>query len=279
MSYKESAIEISIIIPTNTPGGYLFECLNSIILQKYELQKLEVILVLNGPKDPYFNTIENYVHQNSKLNLVLTYCDHAHVSAARNMGLKMAQGDYVVFMDDDDLLSPTFIQELISSSTKNGVVFSNVMSIINSPDDANKNYLSDTFDRNMDMATHNWMTLRSHMSVVWGKLFPFSMIKDDSFNLKFKNGQDALFMALISHKIKEYSLTSPDAIYYWRDRSNSASRKSNKVSYEIKNTMLLMYQYMRIYTSAPHRYNIFFFMSRILAVLKRLRYRIPKSSW
>ena len=279
MPIKDSVTEISVIIPTYKPGEYLFECLDSILHQTFDLRKLEVVLVLNGPRDPFFSMIQKYAHQNEELNLVLGHCEHAHVSAGRNMGLQMTTGEFVLFMDDDDMISSTYVSDLFSKATTNGVVFSNVLSFATNHKNATKNYLSVTYDRNTSLSKHNWMTLRSHMSLVWGKLFPLSMIQENKFDLRFKNGQDALFMALISYKIKTYSLASENAIYYWRDRSNSASRKSNKIAYEVKNTLLLMKQYMSIFLSAPLKYNIIFFGTRLLAVIKRLRYRIPKSSW
>jgi glycosyltransferase involved in cell wall biosynthesis len=272
-------LDVSIIIPTYEPDFYLFECLESIACQTLDLKKIEVLLILNGIKQPFYEKITEYIRGKETLKIKLFHTDHAHVSTARNIGIQKARGKYLMFIDDDDLISPDYVKELLLKALTNGVVFSNVRSFAEHRENAEKNYLSYTYEHNLNKTTHNWMTLRSHMSLVWGKLIPVSVIKNKLFDKRFKNGQDALFMASISCEIKQYCLSSENAIYYWRNRKNSASRKPNKVSYEIRNTLLLMRQYLIIYFSAPLRYNILFFTFRLLAVLKRLRYRLPESRW
>ena len=158
--------------------------------------------------------------------LTLTYhiVQFSHVSAARNLGLELAKGEYIVFIDDDDMVSPNYIQGMLDKASSRGIVFSNVLSFNKQVTDSKKIYLSRTYDRNKEKDP-NWMSLRSHMSLVWGKLIPINLISNSKFDVRFKNGQDALFMALISSKITIYRLSDEEAIYFWRIRKGSASRK------------------------------------------------------
>ena len=269
-------MDVSVIIPTYEPGSYLFDCIDSLVIQTLDKRLFEVLVILNGRKQPHFDSIQRYLRQFANVNINLSYCSIPHVSAARNQGIELAKGQYLIFIDDDDLISTTYVERLWEKSTPKGLVFSNVLSFETHVDDFKKINLSNSFDRNRNIKP-SWMTMRSHLSLVWGKLIPKEIISEDRFDLKFKNGQDSLFMALISSKIKEYRLSEGDAIYYWRTRSNSASRKSKTIFYEIKNAVALMSAFLKIYFSKPLSYNFWFFVTRLLAVNKRLLYRLPKS--
>lgn len=267
---------ISVIIPTHCPGDYLYNCLDSIEAQELRDVRCEVLVVLNGLKEPYFENLSRWIKGNKNTNISYRpeFIEQAHVSDARNYGLDLAKGEYIVFMDDDDRLSSNFIQSLYSRSDGTSVVFGNVRNFRNEPLDAWDNYLTRDFCRNSPKGEASWWDIRSHMSLVWGKMIPACVIGSCRFHPAFKNGQDALFMALISKNITNIKLSTEDAIYYWRVRENSASRKKTSLLYEFRNACNLSLAYMKIYTAAPTRYNLLYFAGRPLAVFKRFLYKV-----
>ena len=120
--------EISVIVPTYKPDYYIWECLNSIAIQSLDKEKYEVLIVLNGDKEPFFTEIESYLKKNNLNNFNLIYSQEKGVSNARNIGLDSAKGEYICFVDDDDFLDKNYLQEMLRVILKyrnDGIVISN----------------------------------------------------------------------------------------------------------------------------------------------------------
>lgn len=79
-------MKISIIIPTYKPDYYIWECLDSIKEQTLDKELFEVLIILNGEKEPYYNNILNYIRKNDLLNFKIVYTEKPGVSNARNIG-------------------------------------------------------------------------------------------------------------------------------------------------------------------------------------------------
>ena len=93
---------LSIIVTHKTNIGYLSDCLESIAEQDYK--DFETILVLDHTKDNLDNLIDKY---SNSINLKVFELEGKEgVSAARNFGLKQAQGEFITFIDNDDYLMP-----------------------------------------------------------------------------------------------------------------------------------------------------------------------------
>ncbi len=98
-------MHINIIIPTYKPQTYLWECLDSVFSQATGGYTYEVLLVLNGPKEPYYTEIRQYISSHPTRSVRFLYSKKAGVSAARNLALECAQADYITFIDDDEAMS------------------------------------------------------------------------------------------------------------------------------------------------------------------------------
>ena len=102
------------------------------------------------------------------------------------------------------------------------------------------------------------------------KLIPISFIQDRRYDIKFKNGEDSLFMFLISDKIKRVAFTSKNAVYYRRYRNDSAvTRKRNK-SEIIINSFNLIKAYSCIYFKTPKSYSLSFLITRLLGTVRSM---------
>ena len=133
---------ISIIIPTYCPGSYLYECIKSINKQTYVKDKLEVIIILNGIRFPYEIFVKDIINK-FQLEIKYLYTDEKGVSAARNLGLDYSKGEYVLFLDDDDLLSENYLLNLINKlNDDNEIIASNVYSFYEDCDEKIMDYLT-----------------------------------------------------------------------------------------------------------------------------------------
>ena len=111
---------ISVIIPIYNTGDSAVKLLNKLTKQSYE--NLEIICVDDGSKDGSFNLVSEFIRQsklkNKNLNMTIFRQKNQGAAGARNLGLKKASGEYVTFIDSDDEVKKTHIEDLVKSLEK-----------------------------------------------------------------------------------------------------------------------------------------------------------------
>lgn len=101
-------IKFSIIVPIYNSSSFLTGCLNSICIQKYT--NFEVILVDDGSTDNSCDICKKYVNKDRRFRYL--YKTNGGVSAARNAGIKNATGEYILFVDSDDIVADDWLSIL-----------------------------------------------------------------------------------------------------------------------------------------------------------------------
>lgn len=111
---------ISVIIPIYNTGDSAVKLLDKLTKQSYE--NLEIICVDDGSKDGSFDLVAEFVRQsklkNKNLNMTILCQKNQGAAGARNLGLKKASGEYVTFIDSDDEVKKTHIEDLLKSLEK-----------------------------------------------------------------------------------------------------------------------------------------------------------------
>ena len=260
-------MNISIIIPTYKPGSYLKDCLESINNQTMNKKCFEVIIVLNGVIKPYIE----YIYSLTKMydfNSVVIPTETPGVSNARNLGLSRTQGEYVCFIDDDDKISPSYLENLYSKATPNNIVASNVKAFYNNSNKTENDYIASAYkkliNKNSPLSVFKG---RKFMSSSCCKIISRRIIQDVRFDTNLKIGEDSVFMAKISKKVKSIVLSDSSAIYYRRLRAGSASRVKQPILKKCNIVCKLLKKYTKMLTPS---YNIPFIATRIVAALLKL---------
>ena len=262
---------VSVIIPTYKPQDYIYTCLNSLKKQSLAPRFFEVILVLNGCKEPYYSALLRFIEdQMVALNVRLIQIDEAGVSSARNRGLTEATGQYIAFIDDDDYVSPSYLKEMLDIAIQGIMPLSNICAFKDNGNENVSNYIAHSFQKNKLQPNPNIVQLRSFFSTACCKLIDRKIIADRRFNPRYTHGEDSLFMALISDKVGSFKLTSENAIYYRRIRKNSAVTKKRTYTEKIYTNLQLAFAFGKIYIRAPHRYNFLFISTRIIASIRNI---------
>ena len=101
---------ISIIVPVYNREDYIGECLDSICRQSWH--NLEVIVVNDGSEDGSLQAIQDKVEEDARIRVM--DLPHEGPSSARNAGIRNATGEYLTFVDSDDLVAPDYIERMVS---------------------------------------------------------------------------------------------------------------------------------------------------------------------
>lgn len=263
---------ISVIIPTYRPQAYIWECLLSLATQTLPKNLYEIIIVLNGCNEPFHSQIQQYIIDHLPAHQVqLIQTNTGGVSNARNIGLNVAKGEYISFIDDDDYVSPGYLEELYTLADKNTIVLAYPYAFNDGKPNIQLPYrITNAYDY---CIKYNCQTIvskaRKFFSGPCMKLLPVNFIQDRRFDTRFKNGEDSLFMFLISNKFKVLKFTSKQAIYYRRYRSSSANFSINRLQ-RLKNSIRLSIEYTRIYFSNTKQYNFNFYVTRVLGSIRSI---------
>lgn len=110
---------ISVIIPVYKAEPYLAACVESVLAQTY--QDFEIILVDDGSPDNCPRMCDEFAARDSRIRVI--HKENGGVSSARNAGIEAAKGEYLAFLDSDDLWTPVFLERLYAALTQTGADF------------------------------------------------------------------------------------------------------------------------------------------------------------
>ena len=109
---------VSIIVPCYNAEKYVEACIKSVLSQTYE--NWECILINDGSKDHTLDLIKNFENKDSRIHVFTQ--ENLGLSATRNKGIDCANGEFIFFLDSDDILSDDAINTLVFASQNNDVI-------------------------------------------------------------------------------------------------------------------------------------------------------------
>lgn len=239
-------MKISIIVPIFNVEKYLERCILSIINQTY--QNIEIILVNDGSTDQCIKICEKYLKKDKRI--ILINKENGGLSDARNAGLAKATGDYVLFVDSDDLIELDSCEKFIEKIERYGeidIITSNAK-VIN---ENNQNYLrhshfaQEVKKTGLEYLEHEIKNKTMSMAAVLN-LYKLSFLKKS--NLSFKKGilhEDEEFTPRVFLKASTVIHMNYDFYnYILRDNSISQTKNLTKNATDLYNTL---YELEKIY--------------------------------
>lgn len=107
---------ISVIVPVYNVETYIHRCVDSILAQTFT--NYELILVDDGSQDHCPAICDDYAEKDGRIHVI--HQENGGLSAARNSGIDIAKGDYLTFVDSDDMIHPRYLEVLINNIQKTG---------------------------------------------------------------------------------------------------------------------------------------------------------------
>lgn len=210
-------MSVSIIVPVYNIKPYLLECTDSIAEQTFA--DFEVILVDDGSTDGSGDLCDAVCERDRRFTCI--HQSNAGVSAARNAGIDVSKGDYIAFVDGDDVLHPCYLEKLIASLVDTGAemcvcgtvrfvssaAFQPMPDVLSTVLDGHQALINMLYADGLDDSPWGSVIDRS----AWGSYrFPTGMEYEDLYLMPF------IYSSL--HRVT----TIRDALYGYRQRRGSA---------------------------------------------------------
>lgn len=177
--------KVSIIIPVYNTGKYVGRCIESVLNQTYS--NIEIIIVNDGSTDNSLEICRAYAERDKRIWVFDQ--PNAGVSAARNYGLDLATGDYVLFVDSDDTIEPNMVEHLVKNLLENYADVSCCQ--------YDKGYTFQgkaTVVWNRDTVLQQFIIHKQINGSLVNKLIKMDVIGSTRLNTSIRYGEDALFL-------------------------------------------------------------------------------------
>jgi glycosyltransferase involved in cell wall biosynthesis len=109
---------VSIIVPNFNKGSYIAETLESVINQDFA--EWEIICIDDGSTDDSLSIIQKYAKSDNRIKLHKREREPKGANTCRNIGISKANGDFIMFLDSDDLIGSRTLSNRIAFQKKNG---------------------------------------------------------------------------------------------------------------------------------------------------------------
>lgn len=208
-------MNVSIIVPAYNVEKYIAVCLNSLVNQS--LKSIEIIVIDDGSVDRTQEIIQEFANKDARIKLIIQ--KNSGPSAARNKGLKIAQGEYISFVDADDYVDSDYFEKLYSNITQNNCDIA-VSSLVRKGKVKNKiklHYKNTKIYQVLDEKINACQVPK--FCYACGKLYKRELIQDKFFidGVFFED----IFWIPNVLKNSNKLVTVPDALYYYRVNDNS----------------------------------------------------------
>lgn len=245
---------VTIIVPVYNVCAYVGECVESLLNQTYT--NLEIILVDDGSTDGSGAVCDEYAKEDNRIRVI--HQENQGPSAARNAGLDHASGEYVAFVDSDDLVMPVYVAKLYRLLRKYHADIA-ACAFVRQPENVrtarrnsqnrcgnfgktknmpggdtgviNDGYtINDTDVTTICMSSEQMLRqwhgrYKKYETVVWNKLYHVSVFNGDKDKVKIrypkrKRDEDMLISHLIVENADRIALTT-QVLYRYRNREGS----------------------------------------------------------
>lgn len=210
-------MKLSIIIPAYNAEAYLPQCLDSILAQGHP--GCEVIVVDDGSTDGTAALLERYP------DVKVVHQENRGMSTARNRGLDEAQGEYILFVDSDDLLTDGALETLVAELSGEDIIAFNAKKLHDATGELTYHPTirePETTDGWTYFCRHRLEATDIHFVCIWQRAYRRQFLIDN--NLRFADGilraEDDLFTTQAMLAAKTLRTITP-CLYIYRIRANS----------------------------------------------------------
>lgn len=233
---------ISVIVPVYNVGAYLRRCVDSILTQTYP--RLEIIFVNDGSKDNSLQICREY--ESVCTNVIVIDKSNGGQSSARNVGLEIASGEYIGFVDSDDWIAPDMYETLYGLIKDNNTDAAQIgMKMVNKYYIESQNNLTKPIiicGRDSILKYYlNYGTKYGCYSI-WRCLFPAEFAKKYKFR-EGKVNEDIDYKYRVLNECKSFAVSNRIGYYYFQSGDSTSSgvlKKRDFDLYDAANELMML---------------------------------------
>ena len=216
---------ISVIVPVYNSEKFLESCINSILAQSHN--HLEILCINDGSTDSSLYILKQKACSDSRIKVFTQ--ENAGVSSARNVGLSMAKGEYITFVDSDDELDPDMYEVLLNLAEKYQADIAHCgykkIHLDGSAKDVRGTkelLIQDGLEASKDLLSGQHFT-----GGLWNKLYRAELIQNTRFDETLKINEDVLFNAELFQRAGTAVFYDAPKYHYFERQSSTCSRTSS----------------------------------------------------
>jgi len=237
---------VSIILPNHNYADFISDAIASVRAQT--LSDWECIIIDDASTDNSVDVIKNLIRSDNRFKLVVNP-ESLGVSATRNVGLDMARGEYIAFLDSDDCYMEYFLEMLVALAKNTGADIVGATTGFVGPyfkfKPSNIKWNTDdyvVFDNPIDMEKtpekRKWIW-------IWRRIYKRELLKDVRFHNEMKiNGDDITFMLDLVHRVPCIVESNIDGVYH-RVHPTSITSRYRNFNLERVEMFPRLFKYMR----------------------------------
>ncbi|BDZ31310.1 glycosyltransferase family 2 protein [Lactiplantibacillus sp. WILCCON 0030] len=205
---------VSVIMPVYNAEKYIEIALHSLMAQTY--QTFEVILVNDGSTDKSSTLISELIDQDKRFK-VLTITNHGQ-GYARHLGIQSATGEYLTFMDSDDIVAPQWLEVMVTAMQRHHVEmvcvnYAEFLADINLA--YHQNFVPQTLTMAQTELYTEWCLDKRFKGFLWNKLFRTESILAHNEIATFTYMEDSLLILELLDKVQSAYFDN-QVVYYYR---------------------------------------------------------------
>lgn len=213
---------ISVIVPVYNSELFVERCINSILAQTYS--NFELILVDDGSTDHSLDVLKEYERRDPRITVIEQ--ENSGPGLARNTGIEHATGDYIVFVDSDDIVKPDYFEKL--SKENADIVYIDVDRVDERYHLLLKEHLSDYQSFSKDAFLRSQMTGKIWWGGVRKAVKSKLLMRNEIRFTEHKVGEEAIYSFLLMHYAESFSfIKGPVYEYVTHPGSQSDTRDSD----------------------------------------------------
>lgn len=227
---------ISIIIPMYNAEAYVIDTINSVLKQSY--QGFEIIVVDNCSTDTSRTLVKNI--EDSRISLIELDYNSGGPARPRNIGIENAKGDYIAFLDADDVWKKNKLESQLLFLKKNDIEFtsSNCILINEKNEEIQLHFLSRLYTKNIKKRTLCDL-IKNNYILTSSVLVKKSLLKKFNEEKKYIAVEDFdMWLYILGNYQNIYKYQNENLLHY-RVVQNSASNRSDRLNQELKANIVL----------------------------------------
>lgn len=214
-------IKVSVIIPAYNVEKYIKKCIDSVVKQTHK--NLEILVVDDGSRDSTGILLDEIKLSDHRIHVI--HKENGGVSSARNIGLDVATGDYVTFLDADDYFAEDFVQHMLEMVHKTGADFCISKCFITK--EGEKQFPQQTVEKLTNAQGTALLLSPDTIVGCHNKLYQRELIEKNKlrFSTELFYGEGLFFITTVAQLAKCIAVTNRKVYFYRKDNQESATTR------------------------------------------------------